>query len=362
MIKYIDDFRQEIPAQRTARWIKDSAPAQQIQIMEVCGGHTNAIFRFGIRELLPRSITLISGPGCPVCVTSNQYIDTAIELAGQEDVIIATFGDMIRVPGSYSSLLKERTKGHDIRICLSPMDAVNIAQENPRKKVVFLGIGFETTAPGIGVSVMQAHSAGCNNYSILCALKTMPEALAALMESEDVHIHGFICPGHVSAITGLAIYEPLAEHYHIPCVVSGFEPTDILTTIEMIVRQIVSGKGVVENQYNRAVKYQGNVKAKEIMEQVFTPCDSTWRGIGVIPGSGLALNDTYREFDALRQFSIDLPEEKETPGCICGDIMRGVKTPPDCRHFAKTCTPENPKGSCMVSAEGTCAAYYRYRE
>lgn len=362
MIKYIDDFRQELPAKTIARRIKEIAPDKQIQIMEICGGHTNAIFRFGIRELLPGSINLISGPGCPVCVTSNRFIDTAIELAKQKDVIIATFGDMIRVPGSYSSLLEQRAKGKEVRICLSPMDAVKLAKENPQKKVVFLGIGFETTAPGIGVSIITAHTDGCKNYYVLCALKTIPDALAALLESGDVNIHGFICPGHVSAITGLAMYEPLVKNHNTPCVVSGFEPTDILKTIEMIVSQIASGRALVENQYTRTVKYQGNLKAKEIIARVFTPSDSNWRGIGVIPGSGLGISDQFMEFDALKHFSINLPEEKETPGCICGDIMRGVKTPLDCRLFAKACNPEDPKGACMVSAEGTCAAYYRYRK
>jgi hydrogenase expression/formation protein HypD len=362
MIKYIDDFRQELPVQHIVRRIKETAPSRQVRLMEICGGHTNAIFRFGIRELLPESINLLSGPGCPVCVTPNNYIDTAIELAGQKDVIITTFGDMIRVPGSRSSLLKQRENDRDIRICLSPMDAVRIAEENPRKKVIFLGIGFETTAPGIGVSILTAQSKGCRNYYVLCALKTMPRALVALMDSGDVNIHGFICPGHVSAITGFAMYEPIAENYHIPCVVSGFEPTDILKTIEMIISQIVSRKAIVENQYTRSVKYQGNPTAKEIMARVFTPCDSSWRGIGIIPGSGLAINDHYAEFDALNHFHITLPEEKETPGCMCGDIMRGVKTPLDCGLFAGACTPENPKGACMVSAEGTCAAYYRYRK
>jgi hydrogenase expression/formation protein HypD len=362
MIKYIDDFRQKLPAQHIAREIKKIAPAREIKIMEVCGGHTNAIFRFGIRELLPQSVRLLSGPGCPVCVTSNRYIDTAIELSREKDVIITTFGDMLRVPGSSSSLLEERAKGRDIRICLSPMDAVKIAGENSRKKIIFLGIGFETTAPGIGVSLLSARTNGYKNYFVLCALKTMPRALTALLESEDVNIHGFICPGHVSSITGLEIYEPLVKIYHTPCVVSGFEPTDILKTIEMIVRQIVQKKAVVENQYTRGVKYEGNQRAKEIMTQVFKPCDSTWRGIGIIPGSGLAIHPQYEAFDAQKNFTINLPEEKENPGCICGDIMRGAKTPLECSLFARVCTPENPKGACMVSAEGTCAAYYKYRK
>jgi len=362
MIKYIDDFRQELPAKRIAEKIKEKAPKNRIKIMEICGGHTNAIFKFGIRSLLPESITLISGPGCPVCVTPNHFIDTAIELSKNKDVIIASFGDMLRVPGSYSSLLTRRQEGADIRVCLSPMDAIKIAKENPLKKVVFLGIGFETTAPGIGVSVVSARDEGISNYFLLCAIKTIPQALAALLDSDDVNIHGLICPGHVSVITGLSIYLPLAENYKIPCVVSGFEPTDILKTIEMIVLQIAEKKAFVDNQYKRTVKYDGNLKAKEIIAKVFTPCNSRWRGIGMIPESGLCLSKEYAEFDALTHFSINIPEEKETPGCICGNIMRGVNTPLECKLFAKSCNPENPRGACMVSAEGTCAAYYRYRK
>jgi hydrogenase expression/formation protein HypD len=362
MIKYIDDFRQEVPAKKISEQIKSIAPDQPIQIMEVCGGHTNAIFRFGIRGLLPGSIRLLSGPGCPVCVTPNRFIDTAIELSRKDDVIIATFGDMIRVPGSYSSLLKERSLGRDIRICLSPMDAVALAAENPHKKVVFLGVGFETTAPGIGVSVLSAKQQGLTNYYLLCGLKTMPAALGALMAADDVNIHGFICPGHVTAITGFEIYTELVAAYHVPCVVSGFEPTDILATIEMIVRQIAEGRAEIENQYRRTVKSCGNTKAKEIIADVFSPCDSPWRGIGMIPGSGLELGSAYKEFDVLSAVEIEVPEAKEVKGCVCGDIMRGVKTPLECTLFAKACTPGNPKGACMVSAEGTCAAYYKYRE
>ncbi|MBN2442787.1 MAG: hydrogenase formation protein HypD [Spirochaetales bacterium] len=362
MIKYIDDFRQEIPAKKIAKRINEIAPNHRIQIMEVCGGHTNAIFRFGIRGLLPESIKLLSGPGCPVCVTPNRTIDTAIELSNRDDVIITTFGDMIRVPGSYTSLLAQRAKGRDIRICLSPMDALAIAKENPLKKVVFIGVGFETTAPCIAVSVQTARLQNISNYFLLCALKTMPHALAALLESDDVRIDGFICPGHVSAITGLSMYESLVQKYNIPCVVAGFEPTDILSTIELIVRQIVQHRAAVENQYTRVVKYEGNTKAREILESLFVPCDSSWRGIGTIPQSGYGLSESYREFDILSHIDLDIPEVKETPGCICGNIMRGKHTPLDCKLFAKVCTPEDPQGACMVSAEGTCAAYYKYRD
>jgi hydrogenase expression/formation protein HypD len=269
---------------------------------------------------------------------------------------------MIRVPGSYSSLLKERSCGRDIRICLSPMDAVAIAAENPGKKVVFLGVGFETTAPGIGVSVIAARERGLSNYFLLCGLKTMPAALGALMAADEVKIDGFICPGHVTAITGFDIYQDLVNTYHVPCVVSGFEPTDILATIEMIICQIAEGRAEIENQYRRTVKSKGNTKAREILAAVFSPCDSPWRGIGVIPGSGLELGSAYEEFDVLSAVDVDIPEEREVKGCVCGDIMRGVKIPLDCALFAKSCTPEAPKGACMVSAEGTCAAYYKYRE
>jgi hydrogenase expression/formation protein HypD len=366
MIRYIDEFRQgktaQVIAHTIAEKIKQMTLEAPIHFMEVCGGHTNAIFKFGIRDLLPASLHLLSGPGCPVCVTPNWFIDAAIELSRQPGVIITTFGDMIRVPGSHSSLLAERAKGHDIRICLSPSDAVAIAKDNPGKKTVFLGIGFETTAPGIAVSILEAEKKGISQYFVLSALKTIPEALCALVESEDSNIQGFICPGHVSVITGLSIYKPIAEQFGIPCVVSGFEPTDILSTIDMIVTQIAEGRAAVENQYRRTVKEEGNRTAQAMIQKVFTRCDSRWRGIGTIPASGLSLNDDYADFDALRIFNIELPEERETPGCICGQIMRGVKIPLQCTLFASACTPENPKGACMVSAEGTCAAYYRYRK
>ncbi|MBN1697845.1 MAG: hydrogenase formation protein HypD [Spirochaetales bacterium] len=364
MIRYIDEFRQAKAARYIARSIADRMAGINnevpIRLMEVCGGHTNAIFKFGIRNLLPESIALLSGPGCPVCVTPNRFIDTAIELGRRPDFIITTFGDMIRVPGSRSSLLEERASGSDIRICLSPTEALSIAEDNPGKNTVFLGIGFETTAPSVAVSIIEARERGIAGFSVLSALKTMPEALYALLSSDDLNIDGLICPGHVSSITGTAIYRPIAETFGIPCVVSGFEPPDILSTIDMIVAQIAEGRHDVENQYTRAVRPEGNKRAQDVMRAVFTPCDSRWRGIGTIPGSGLAVSEEYREFDAEFLFSLELPEEREVPGCICGHIMRGAKTPLECPLFSTACTPQDPKGACMVSAEGTCSAYYRY--
>jgi hydrogenase expression/formation protein HypD len=328
--------------------------------MEVCGGHTITIFKYGIRDLLPENIQLISGPGCPVCVTSNSFIDYAIEISKLPDVIITSFGDLIRVPGSQSSLLKEKTGGRDIRICYSSGDALDIAKKNPSKRVVFLGIGFETTAPTVAAVVRQAKVERIENFYILSAHKTMPNAMKALVDTGELGLHAFICPGHVSTITGLKMYEFLSRDYGTPCVISGFEPLDLLQSIYMIAKQINEGRSEVENQYTRTATWEGNKIAQRLIEEVFIPCDSEWRGLGVIPDSGLIPSESYNRFDAQRQIPVEIAVPKENPACICGDIMRGVKVPLDCILFAKGCTPENPKGSCMVSEEGSCATYYKY--
>ena len=333
---------------------------KEIRLMEVCGTHTTAIFRSGIRSLLPETIHLISGPGCPVCVTAQREVDAFLELTKIDDVIVTTFGDLMRVPGTNSSLQRERANGRDIRMVYSTFDAVDIARKNPDKKVVFLGVGFETTAPTIAASIMTAKQMSVGNYFVFSAHKLVPPALAALMESRSIKIDGFILPGHVSVIIGMNAYQPVVDEYQIPCVVAGFEPTDILQSILMLVEQIESGEVKLENAYQRVVTREGNRKAQKILEDVFEIVDAPWRGIGTIPKSGLEIGEDYIAFDAQRVFEIDVPEPEEPKGCACGEILTGLKTPPECPLYKNVCTPMDPVGPCMVSSEGTCAAYYRY--
>ncbi|MDO9548188.1 MAG: hydrogenase formation protein HypD [Candidatus Marinimicrobia bacterium] len=359
-MKYIDKFRNPQLIRSIVDKIHQECPDRTIKLMEVCGGHTITIFKYGIQKLIPDNIKLISGPGCPVCVTDNGFIDKAVKIAHLDNVIITTFGDMIRVPGSRSSLQKEKGHGIDVRICYSPMDAITIAQENPNKELVFLGIGFETTAPAVAAVIKYAADNGINNFSVLSAHKTMPQAMKALLDSGDIDLNGFICPGHVSAITGVHIYDFITRDYQIPCVISGFEPLDMLQSILMIVRQLNTGNAIVENQYTRSVRENGNTYAMTLMMEVFKPVDTEWRGIGTIPGSGLGIRQKYQSFDANHKFNIEIEPVREYTGCICGDIMRGEKVPTDCGLFRKICHPEDPKGSCMVSDEGTCATYFKY--
>jgi len=333
---------------------------KNINIMEVCGTHTMAISKFGIRSLLPENIRLISGPGCPVCVTPVSEIDKAIELSEIKDVIITTFGDMMRVPGTKSSLYQKKAEGKDIRVVYSPLDALTIAIDNPGKNIIFIGVGFETTAPLIAWTVKQAKKQKIKNFFVLSCFKVVIPPMKALLQDKELNLNGFICPGHVSAITGAKVYEPLVKKYKIPCVVMGFEAMDILTGIYMILRQIVTNKPSVEIQYKRAVRYDGNKQAQKVMKEVFKEVDSNWRGIGFISQSGLTLNDKYDEYDALKKFSINVSYSKEPGGCKCGDVLKGKVIPFDCPLFGKRCTPENPAGACMVSSEGTCAAYYKY--
>ncbi len=360
MVKYIDEFRNPNIAKSLSQKIHEIMPDSKINLMEICGGHTITIFKYGIKKLLPQNLNLISGPGCPVCVTDNSFIDSAIELSHLQNVIICSFGDMLRVPGSHSSLINEKSKQSDIRICYSPMDAIEIAKNNKNMEIIFLGIGFETTVPLIASSIISAKSEGLKNFSVLSGHKTMPNAMKALLDSEDIRLDGFICPGHVSAITGLDLYKIIAEKYKIPCVVSGFEPIDMLESIYMLVKQIKENISTVQNQYTRVVRNQGNQKAIEIMNRVFEPVDAEWRGLGIIPGSGLKIKSEFQQFDANQKFDIPLIEKKENPGCICGNIMRGINTPLDCKLFKKICTPQSPQGACMVSDEGTCATYFKY--
>ncbi len=357
-MRYIDEYRNKEIARKILRQIK-SISNKKINLMEVCGTHTVAIFRNGIRKLLPSNINLISGPGCPVCVTPIPYIDEIIALSKKEKFIITTFGDMMRVPGSTSTLEKEKTNGADIRIVYSTLDAIKIAQDNSSKEVIFMGVGFETTSPTIASAVLKSQEEKIGNFSVLSVAKIIPPAMKALLEGKEVNIDGFICPGHVSAVIGSQPYNFIAIQHKIPCVICGFEPLDILQSIYMLVKQVEDGRAEVEIQYERAVKPEGNKIALDKINEVFKVVDSDWRGIGNIPLSGLEIEDKYKQFNA-RKFKAEIEETKEPIGCRCGEVLRGVITPPECSLFRKVCTPENPQGACMVSTEGTCAAYYKY--
>ena len=328
--------------------------------MEVCGTHTMSIFRSGIRGLLPATVSLLSGPGCPVCVTSQNEIDAFIALSRFDDVIITTFGDLIRVPGTDSSLQKERAEGSDIRMVYSTFDALEIARKNPNKKVAFLGVGFETTAPTIAASIITAMEMRLDNYFVFCAHKVLPPALDVLMKVKETKIDGFILPGHVSVIIGIKAYLPFFEKYQTPCVVAGFEPVDILQAILMLVEQIEAGGPELVNGYKRAVTFDGNQKAQKIMEDVFETIDANWRGIGTIPKSGLKIREEFAAYDARKVFEIEITDSMDPKGCACGEILTGLKIPSECPLYKKTCTPMDPVGPCMVSSEGTCAAYYRF--
>jgi len=358
-MKFVDEYRKKELILSIAEKLK-TVSTKELVLMEVCGGHTMAIHRFGLHSLLPSNIRLISGPGCPVCVSGQHFIDTAMAYSKLPGVIITTYGDLIRVPGSYTSLEKERANGSDIRIVYSVLESLEIAKNNPDKKVVFLGIGFETTAPATAAAILQAKKENITNFFLLSAHKVMPPVMKALVE-EGVKIDGFIAPGHVSAITGTAIFDELATVCGLGVVVSGFEPVDMMQAILMLVLQIESGKQRVEVQYQRVVHPEGNKTAQRMLEEVFELRDDQWRGLGMIPKSGLKIREELKAFDAEVQFNVEVPSSTEPKGCICGQILRGLKTPVDCPLFGKKCTPSNPIGACMVSGEGTCATYYKYR-
>jgi len=358
-MKYIDEYRDTDLGKALIKRIS-SISKRPIKLMEFCGGHTVSIMKHGIRQLLPPTIRMLSGPGCPVCVTPVADIDKAVALARMPGIIIATFGDMVRVPGSGSTLQKEKADGADVRIVYSTQDAIEIARQNPLKSVVFIGVGFETTAPTVAASVLEAANEGLCNYYILSLHKLTPPVMKALLTSREIELDGIICPGHVSAITGSKPYEFIGAEHNISAVISGFEPLDILLAVEMLVKQIEEGRHVLENAYPRVVRYEGNRQAIDIMNEVFDAADSTWRGIGIVPDSGLRLKDKYSAFDSEKIFDIEPTDVKEHSGCICGDILRGVKGPHDCKLFGSVCDPGHPVGPCMVSAEGTCSAYYLY--
>ena len=335
-------------------------PDGSLPFMEVCGTHTVAFFRSGIRQALPRAVRLISGPGCPVCVTPNALIDKAIAYAGEPNFILTTFGDMLRVPGSEGSLEQARAEGGDVRIVYSTMDALAIARENPDKNVVFFGIGFETTAPTIAAAILEAHKTGVKNFAVISAHKLIPPALKVLASNPKLKLKGFICPGHVSVIIGSRAYLPIVEDYRIPCVITGFEPLDLLQSILFLVEQSIENRAEVRTQYIRTVTEDGNKKALALLDMVFEPVDSEWRGIGSIPASGLAIRNEYRAHDAERLWRVETVPTREHPGCRCAEVLMGLAAPSQCTLFRKVCTPETPVGACMVSSEGTCAAYFKY--
>ena len=358
-MKYIDEFRDKTLVRKLISEIEKFSK-NDINFMEVCGTHTVAIFRSGIKQLLPKNINLISGPGCPVCVTSQSDIDRMLALARIKNVIITSFGDMLKVPGTKSTLEKERAAGSDIRLVYSPLDALDIARKNKNKEIIFLAVGFETTSPVIALVVADARKEKLRNFSIYCCHKLIPPAMSTLLEAREIRIDGFLCPGHVSAIIGAKAYDFIADKFKIPCVISGFEPTDILETILMLLKQTKEKSASVQIQYKRIVHTQGNTAAQKMLSLVFSPCDADWRGLGIIPRSGLRLNAGYKNFDAGAKFQIKSIKPAEPKNCLCGEVLRGVRNPSQCKLFAKACNPENPYGPCMVSSEGTCAAWYKY--
>ncbi len=358
-MKQTDTFRSaDLVSALTAKL--QQTVTRPIKIMEVCGSHTMSIFHHGIRDLLPANLQLLSGPGCPVCVTPQGYIDNAIQLAQNKEVILTSFGDMLRVPGNHSSLLKEKAAGHDIRLLYSPLDAVEIAAANPQRQVVFLGVGFETTAPVVAVAILEAARRNLDNFSVFSAHKLVPPAMEALCADNSLQVDGFLCPGHVSTVIGLEPYRFLAEKHHKPAVIAGFEIVDILHALLLIAEMLDQGKPAAVNAYPRAVADAGNPTAREILNRLFMPTASIWRGLGEIADSGLQLRPEFYRFDAAVQFNLAETETQTPNGCSCGDILRGLKTPPQCLLYKKACTPQTPMGACMVSSEGTCAAYYKY--
>lgn len=350
-----NDISQKLLKKINSKWSFD------ISIMEVCGTHTNVILKNALKDVLSKNIKLINGPGCPVCVTPQGYIDTAIELSKKNNVIITTFGDLIRVPGSNSSLSKEKAKGRDIRVVYSPLDSIEIAKKNVDKEVVFLSIGFETTAPIIALSIKKAKEENIKNYSVLNSLKTMPEAMEALVLNPNVKVDGFLCPGNVATIIGEKPFLDIAEEYKMPMVISGFEINDILSSIYTLIEMKEKNEYGLINLYTRLVNKDGNKEANNLLRNIFKLTESTWRGLGKVNNAGLELRDEYKSFDVLFKFKISMKENNNNSACSCGDILMGIKEPTECKLFGKVCTPLNPIGACMVSEEGTCSAFYKYR-
>jgi hydrogenase expression/formation protein HypD len=358
-MKFLTEYRDAQRVQALASAIAGLV-TQRWCIMEVCGGQTHSIVKYGIDKLLPKEIELLHGPGCPVCVTPVETIDRAHYIAGQPNVIFCSFGDMLRVPGSRTDLLALKSKGSDVRIVYSPLDAVEIAAANPQRTVVFFAIGFETTAPANAMAVWQAKRRRLRNFMVLVSHVLVPPALVSILQSPGNCVQAFLGPGHVCTIVGYEEYEPIAREYCVPVVITGFEPVDLMEGVYLAVRQLESGKAVVENQYRRVVQRSGNAASQKLLAEIFEVCDRTWRGIGIIPKSGYKLREQFREHDAESLFELHQIQSQESPICISGDILRGLKKPKDCPAFGRACTPLNPLGATMVSSEGACAAYYAY--
>ena len=359
-MKYIDEYRDPEKIKSILREIKAEVTRPWV-IMEICGGQTHSIIKNGIDQLLPKNIELVHGPGCPVCVTPLELIDQAIQIAARPNVIFTSFGDMLRVPGSNKDLLKVKSEGGDVRIVYSPLESLKIARENPDKEVVFFAVGFETTAPGNAMAVYQAAREHIKNFSELVSHVLVPPAIRALLSSPKNRVQGYLAAGHVCAVMGWREYEPIAEQYNVPIVPTGFEPMDILSGILSVIRQLEKGEHKVDNQYARAVSKSGNEAAQKIINEVYEICDRKWRGIGIIPASGMCLREKYTDFDAGKKFGVSNIETHQPEVCISGIILQGLKKPIDCPAFGKTCTPQHPLGATMVSSEGACAAYYRYQ-
>ena len=359
-MRYIDEYRDAKVALGLARRIASRATRPWV-LMEICGGQTHTIMRYGLDELLPPEVELVHGPGCPVCVTPIEVIDKAIAIAAMPGVIFVSYGDMLRVPGSRSDLFEVKASGGDVRIAYSPMEAIKIARANPGRQVVFFGVGFETTAPANAMPVWQARREGLTNFSLLASHVLVPPAIRLLLRQPSNRVQGFIAPGHVCTVMGYREYEELAAEFRVPFVVGGFEPVDLLEAIAMLVEQLEEGRAEAENQYSRSVTREGNPAARKIMFEVFEPVDRKWRGIGPIPMSGYRIREEFAQYDAERVFDVATVTAEEPPECIAAAVLQGLKKPHDCSAFGESCTPERPLGAPMVSSEGACAAYYRYR-
>jgi hydrogenase expression/formation protein HypD len=358
-MKYIDEYRDSSLVMPLVATLEKEL-TKPVRLMEVCGTHTMAIFRNGIRSILPQGMEIVSGPGCPVCVTSASHMDAFISMAELPGVHTTIFGDLFRVPGTQGSLANASSRGAHISIVYSPMDALEIAKQRPEETVVFLGVGFETTTPGIAATIHAAHREGITNFCVFSTQKVIPGPLDALLQDPELNINGLLCPGHVSAIIGAGAYQPFVDKYGLACVVAGFEPADLLNGLILLARQIARNAPQVENIYPRVVCWEPNQRAQAMVDEIFEPADMEWRGLGELPQSGLVIKEKYSRFDAQSRFNITIPEAEEAKGCLCGEILKGKMLPPSCPLFDKRCTPATPVGPCMVSSEGTCAAYHKY--
>lgn len=358
-MKHLDEYRDNALVAPLVKELKQSV-TKPLRVMEVCGSHTMAIFRNGLRTILPEGMELVSGPGCPVCVTSASHMDSFISMADIPEVRVTIFGDLFRVPGTHNSLAQASAKGAKVDIVYSPMDALELAKNNPNELVVFLGVGFETTTPGIAATILAAKNQKVENFIVFSTQKTMPAPMDALLSDPDLQIDGLLCPGHVSSIIGAGAWEPMATKYNLACVVGGFETADLLKALILLARQVGQDVRRVENVYPRAVSWEGNSRAAKMVEEIFEPTDMNWRGLGNIPSSGLKIREKYRDFDAEIRLDVVLPEASEPKGCLCGEILKGKNSPKECPLFDTKCSPANPIGPCMVSSEGTCAAHHKY--